>query len=654
MSVTELSNEAGEGSGSRVVPSRIASSQIASPRIAPSRIALLACLAAPAALTAHPALAQNAEFVLPGIYIYSANRTPTEAAKVGSTVEVVTEEDIEKQSRPFLRDYLETLPGVSLTQNGPVGGQTNITIRGANQSYVKVLVDGMDLADPTAPQSVVRFEHLLVDDFARIEVLKGSQSTLYGGDAVAGVISIDTRRATKLGYSQSVAAEYGAYNTWRGATTAGYASDKGDVSFSFAGIDTVGFSSADNAPEDDGYDNITFSGRGEYKVSDAVSVFFATRAFKANNEYDNLPLNVPVDSSIEEGRTAQIAGRVGTNIDLYDGRFKNTFAIQGMKVERDDVSTFGSSWYDGDRVKAEYNGIIAFNDKLSLLAGADWEETGVESNNVPGKRDVSSLFGTFAQLMVEPVDNLTLTFGGRVDEHNEFGNFNTHRLTAAYLFPSTDTKFHASQSSGFRTPSINELYGPFGGNPDLEPEESVSWDAGIEQGLFDKRATVGVTYFELDTDNLINYQNGGYVNVVGTTYRSGVEVSASVIVTERLGVSAAYTFTDTERESGLPLARVPGHVFAVGLDAEPLDKLKVNVTAKYVAENLDEVFLLGLVPMDDYVLVNAKVSYELRPGMEAYIRGENLLNEDYQTAYGYGTSDLAIYGGVRMDLWPQE
>lgn len=253
--------------------------------------------------------------------------------------------------------------------------------------------------------------------------------------------------------------------------------------------------------------------------------------------------------------------------------------------------------------------------------------------------------------MVEPIDNLTLTFGGRIDDHSEFGNFNTHRLTAAYLFTETDTKIRASHSTGFRTPSLNELYGPFGANPDLNPEESVSWDAGIEQGFFDGRATLGVTYFELDTENLIAYTTG-YMNVPGVTYRNGVEIAASAFLTDRVAISAAYTFTETERENGLPLPRVPRHNFAFGIDAQPLDKLKLNVTAKYVTENVDEIFGLGIVPLDDYLLLNAKVSYEFRPGMEAYIRGENLLDEDYQTAYGYGTSDLAIYGGLRMDLWP--
>ncbi|WP_244512341.1 TonB-dependent receptor plug domain-containing protein [Filomicrobium insigne] len=589
--------------------------------------------------------------MLPGIVIFSANRTPTDAAAVGSSVSLITQEDLEKQSRPFLQDYLETVPGVNFTRNGPAGSTTGITMRGANQNYVKILIDGMDISDPSAPQTSARFEHLLVDDFARIEILKGSQSTLYGGDAVAGVVSIDTRRATKLGYSQSVAAEYGTYNTWRGATTAGYATDRGDISFSLLGIDTEGFSAADNAPEDDGYNNLTFSGRGEMKVADGITVFFATRAFNAEGEYD---ASGPVDSPIEEGKTSQFAGRVGTNIELFEGRFKNTFALQGMKIERDDVSSsvFAPvTWYNGDRVKAEYNGVISFNESLSLLAGADWEETGAESFNAPGKRDEANIFGTFAQLMVEPIDNLTLTFGGRIDDHSEFGNFNTHRLTAAYLFTETDTKIRASHSTGFRTPSLNELYGPFGANPDLNPEESVSWDAGIEQGFFDGRATLGVTYFELDTENLIAYTTG-YMNVPGVTYRNGVEIAASAFLTDRVAISAAYTFTETERENGLPLPRVPRHNFAFGIDAQPLDKLKLNVTAKYVTENVDEIFGLGIVPLDDYLLLNAKVSYEFRPGMEAYIRGENLLDEDYQTAYGYGTSDLAIYGGLRMDLWP--
>ncbi len=615
-----------------------------------SWLALTAIVVLPA-LASEAALAQEGEIMLPGIVIFYANRKPTDAAAVGSSVSLITQEDLEKQSRPFLQDYLETVPGVNFTRNGPAGSTTGITMRGANQNYVKILIDGMDISDPSAPQTSARFEHLLVDDFARIEILKGSQSTLYGGDAVAGVVSIDTRRATKLGYSQSVAAEYGTYNTWRGATTAGYATDRGDISFSLLGIDTEGFSAADNAPEDDGYNNLTFSGRGEMKVADGITVFFATRAFNAEGEYD---ASGPVDSPIEEGKTSQFAGRVGTNIELFEGRFKNTFALQGMKIERDDVSSsvFAPvTWYNGDRVKAEYNGVISFNESLSLLAGADWEETGAESFNAPGKRDEANIFGTFAQLMVEPIDNLTLTFGGRIDDHSEFGNFNTHRLTAAYLFTETDTKIRASHSTGFRTPSLNELYGPFGANPDLNPEESVSWDAGIEQGFFDGRATLGVTYFELDTENLIAYTTG-YMNVPGVTYRNGVEIAASAFLTDRVAISAAYTFTETERENGLPLPRVPRHNFAFGIDAQPLDKLKLNVTAKYVTENVDEIFGLGIVPLDDYLLLNAKVSYEFRPGMEAYIRGENLLDEDYQTAYGYGTSDLAIYGGLRMDLWP--
>ena len=180
--------------------------------------------------------------------VFSANRTPTDYAKVGSSVSVITEKDIDAQSKTFLQDYLQQVPGVSVTQAGPSGATTSFRMRGASQNYVKVLVDGMDISDPSLTQTAVQFENLLVGDVAQIEVLKGSQSTLYGGDAVAGVISIDTKYATRPGYFQSGGAEYGTYNTWRGAYSAGYAAQNGsNVAFTVQGLNTSGFSAAARA-----------------------------------------------------------------------------------------------------------------------------------------------------------------------------------------------------------------------------------------------------------------------------------------------------------------------------------------------------------------------------------------------------------------------
>lgn len=593
---------------------------------------------------------------LEGITIYSANRTPTDAAKVGSTVNIVTEQDIRDRSQTYVKDYLDTIPGISFSQYGPPGSAATLNVRGATTQYVKVLIDGMDLSDPSSTQQQMLFENLLVNDVSRIEVLKGSQSILYGGDAVAGVVSIDTRTALKPGFSQFATAEYGRYNTWNGAYSAGYASDRGNISFTVQGVNTDGFSTASVGTEDDGYRNVTLSGRGEYKLSDAVSIFFAARSLDAHNEYDDYESVPPYafGDYPAYGDTEQQAGRVGANINLLGGQFQNTIAVQGMKTERDTFDTFGYNTYEGDRVKAEYKGVLSFNNRLSLLFGSDWEQLGVKVTKSASwdpdlPRKTVDITGAYAQLMMEPIDGLVLTGGGRIDDHSDFGDFDTYRFTAAYLVPGTETKFRGSISTGYRAPSLWELYSPQYGSSILTPESSKSWDAGIDQGFLQGRVKASVTYFELDTDNYIDFVWNGmgyqYANVPGVTHRNGVELSAVAQLLPNLWLTGGYTYVDTEKPNGARLSKLPRNIYLLGLDAKPLDKLSVNVTARFVEDTIE-----GTAPLDDYVLVSAKIGYEFMPGVTAYVRGENLLDEKYETVRGYGTAGASVYGGFTMAL----
>lgn len=612
----------------------------------------LVAVSALAPVMTSSAQAQDA-IPLEGIVIYSANRTPTDAAKVGSSVEVITQEEIEARAQTYVKDYLETLPGVNFSQAGGPGGTTTISLRGTTGGYVKVLVDGIDISDPSNTVTSAHFEHLLVGDVARIEVLKGSQSGLYGGDAVGGVITIETKAARKLGFSQSGGAEYGAYNTWRGAYTSGYLAANGsNIALTVQGVNTDGFSSVDTGREDDGYKNLTFSGRGEYYLSPSAKIFFAARSMRVRYDFDGFLVDAD-----NHGRVTQHAGRVGTEFKLLDGAFINTLAIQGMRIERDIFEVGFPGWFDGDRVKGEYKGVLRFNEALSLLAGADWEQTGVKTNNLAG-RNTADVTGVYGQLMLEPMAGLVLTVGGRIDEHSAFGNFNTYRLTGAYLIPGTETKIRASRGTGFRAPSLDELYGSYGfapdyGNPNLLPEESESWDAGIEQGFQNGRFKVGATYFEIDTLNLITFQGttcftpGGLCleNVPGVTHRQGVELSAAAQISRAITMTAGYTYTDTETADGARLLRVPRHALAVGFDLKPMDKVEANILVRYVADTLD----VGEA-LDDYWLVNAKIAYEFSPGVKAYVRGENLLDQNYQTVAGFNTPGLSVYGGVQFAL----
>ncbi|MFA7307567.1 MAG: TonB-dependent receptor [Hyphomicrobium sp.] len=593
---------------------------------------------------------------LEGVTIYSANQTPMDAAKVGSSVEVLTEKDLQKQSKTYLKDYLAQLPGVNFYQSGPPGAQSGIFIRGAASKYVKVLVDGMDVSDPSATQTATSFEHLLVGDISRIEVLKGSQSTLYGGDAVGGVITIQTKAALTPGFSQQGNIEGGQYGTINGAYTAGYLAANGsNIALTIQGAGTDGFSAYAYGREDDGYQNLTFSGRGEYFLTPSWKVFFAARALDAKYNYDGYANSPPYafGDTLDNGTTTQQVGRVGTEFSLLNGAFQNTLAIQGMNVRRETFNdkTRGG-WYDGDRIKGEYKGILTFNEKLSLLIGADWERTGTTTSGL-SDRVTADFNGYYAQLMMEPIQGLFLTGGGRIDDHSTFGTFDTYRITGAYLVPGTETKFHSSVGTGFRAPSLYELYAPTYGNRDLTPEESFGWDAGVEQGFDKGRYRIGATYFELDTDNLIDYHRVTYqyFNVPGTVHRNGVEVSGAATLTNWLTLTGGYTYTDATDADGKRLLRVPRHSFSAGINVVPIDKVAVNVTAQYVADVVDDSFdVRGIVALNDYVLIGAKASYEFAPGWKAYVRGENLLNENYQTVLDYGTPGASVYGGLTMAL----
>jgi vitamin B12 transporter len=615
------------------------------------------------ATLAGPVTPVGAQTVLEGITVTSANRTPTEAAKVGSTVEVLTAQDLQAQSKTYVKDYLDQLPGVSFVQNGPPGSSSTIRIRGAAGEYVKVLVDGIDISDPSLPKTSVTFENLLVGDVERIEVLKGSQSTLYGGNAVGGVISIQTKAAAK-GASLSGFAEAGAYNTQNAAATAGYGATDGYVRFTVQGVRSDGFPALAGFSVDDGYRNLTVSGAGEYRVSPDVKVFFALRSLDADVKFagSSDPVTFQTLDKADTQLTLWRAGRVGTEVKLFDGALVNTVAIQGFETKRTYTGDF-PGFFAGDRTKAEYQGVAKLADQVSVLFGADWEENGARTNSLVSRRQID-ITGAFAQASVEPTKNMTLTAGARNDSHSTFGDFATYRFTGAYVFGDWNTKIRSSYGTGFRTPSLSELFDPLYGTAGLKPEESRSFDVGIDQPVLGGKATLSATYFSLDTDNLIAFRclnracsSGGYFNISGTTAREGVELSARAQVSPTLGVLAAYTYTDARKDDGTRLVRVPRNAITLGADAVLFEKIKANVTAKIALDTTDTDFNLFPsrdVKLEDYVLLSAKLSYDLKPGVTAYVRGDNLLDQRYQTVVGYNTARLSVFGGVSFAIGEDE
>jgi len=596
--------------------------------------------------------------------VYSANRSPTDITKVGSAVDVIASRQIDAQSRTYVQDYLAQVPGVNIAQTGPSGTST-YTIWGAYSRYIKVQIDGIDVSDPTQPQTSTPLEYLVAGDVNRVEVLKGSQSLLYGGEAAGGVISIDTARPA-LGATFSASGESGSYNTQRGIANAGYGAENGLARFSVQSVRSNGYSAADERngnTEKDSYRNLTFSGSGEYKLSDTLKIFFAARSVASNNRYDDgydYTKGVVMDGW--PGARAlmdQQAGRVGAEVKLFDGAFVNTFAIQGMTLHREQWSEFlggaSNTIFDGDRWKAEYLGNAKITNWLSVIAGADYQQETANTTGFPVARE-ADLSGVFGQLSLEPIQGLTLTGGARNDTHSAFGDFETYRFTSAYFYEPTATKLRASTGTGFRAPSLYELYAPYYGNPALKPEESQSWDAGFDQWFANRRYRLSATYFLVDTTHEIQYDfsagipgYGQYVQVPGTTHREGVEVSGAATVTPFLSLSASYTYVDARQDDGARLIRIPRNSVTIGADAVFFDTIKASVTAKAVLDTVDTVYP-GRSPLEDYVLLNAKLSYDIRPGLTAYVRGENLLDQKYETVHGFGAPGLSVFGGLTFSM----
>lgn len=583
----------------------------------------------------------------------TANRTPTGKSKTGSKVEQVTQEEIEEKALASVRDHLIRLPGISLTSNGGPGTVSNLYIRGLPGGYVKTLYNGIDVSDTTGINVQAAYEYLLTGGVAGIEVLKGSQGTLYGSSAIAGVVDITTLGEVEAGVSHTVEVEAGSFGTVRGRYGFAGARDGSKVTANVTGFRTDGISAADGFPERDGYDNVTLDLAAEHRINEAFSLFGSLLHVDATGDFDDFdskPPYLPVDSLLNRADTAIMAGRAGFNLDLMDGRWKHTFSAQAFRMDRDSTDAVMTSTFIGTRQKFDYQSSFEVAERLLLQYGADHERQKADTTTpdwnfwppVPARGESSTdLTGVWAQAVAEPVDDLVLTAGLRRDEHSDFGGHTTWRGTASYLVDATGTRLHSSLGTGFRAPSLYQLYDPNYGNAGLKPETSLSFDIGVEQSFLDGRLTADLTYFRTEIEDLIGFTTA-YVQVPGATRAQGVEASFAYAATSWLELGGAYTYTASRAASGARTSNLPRHVAVLSASARPAEKWTLSGDVRFVADTVD-----GIGELKDYVLLDARLAYQVTEATEVYLRGENLLDQDYQIVRGYGTPGIAAYAGFR-------
>lgn len=630
---------------------------------------------------ARPALAQSdardGVTLLPDTVV-SASATEIESSAVGSAVTVLENEQLQKRGLPIVSEVLRDVPGVSVNRQGPRGAFTQVRIRGAEASHTLVLINGVEAADPFIGE--FNFANLLSYDVERIEVLRGPQSSLWGSDALAGVINIITRQADD-GLDIDASAEAGTYATTQGNASVRYGEQRFDVSLSASALSSNGYNVSRFAGDRDGYRTNNVNFRGAVRPTDAIEVRASGTVSDNRNEFDNQvffgPMSGFVVSSDDVTDNDQWYGRVEAQLDTLDGRWEHVIggAYTAAYSENFTGGALTSS-NDGIKRKLDYRTTYRF-DTLSVASARHALSALLENehetfvNETPGaalsdQKQSARNTALALEYRVDLYDRVSLSGALRHDNNELFKDSNTWRVTGAYRIADYGTRLHASAGKGVTNPQFSDLFGFFPGffvgNPNLKPEHSKSWDVGVEQSLFNRRVVADLTYFRANLRDEINGFTptpGGLftaTNMIGTSRRWGFEFSLAAAITQQLRVDGAYTFlrADEPAPNRLEEIRRPKHVASLNLNyALANGRGNVNVGIQHHGRSTDLFF--GTFPstrieLPSYTLINLRGEYQLAKGLHAFARVENLLDREYEEVFSFRAPRAAVYGGLRVDL----
>ncbi len=572
--------------------------------------------------------------------------------QTGQSVSVIGADEIAAIQGPDLTRVLERLPGINITRNGSLGSFTGVRLRGADAEQLLVLIDGVRVNDPSSPGGGFDFGSLLSGGIAKIELLRGSNSVVWGSQAIGGVLAITSKALN--GAEGSV--EYGARDSLDANASAGLA--KNGYAFRFNGgySRTDGISSAAVGTEPDGFRQWRIGGRGRIDLLAGLSANFAGRYADSKVDLDGYPAPLYNFADTPEfQKTREASGRAGLAYQGSSWQLDAGYALSDIRRDYYDP-TYGpapSYGYKGRSERADLSGGVNLSDQLRLIFGADSEWSRFSGSFDAQQR--ARLSSTHA-LLTYTASRLNLSAGLRLDDHSQFGSELTFGGNGSFDI-ADGWRIRASYGEGFKAPTLFQLLSDYG-NAALTPERSRSYDIGIERGDRNSGLHFALTAFRRDSRDLIDFVSCASLNVCATrpygtfdNVRSaraeGFEAEADAAVSDRLQVRAAYSYVKaTNRASGNDLARRPSHALTLASDwRTPLHDLTLGADLRMVSDSFDDPG--NFTPIDGYALVTVRANLPITDALELFGRIENVGNTRYQTAAGYGTAGRSAYAGVR-------
>ncbi len=612
----------------------------------PSIVGLAHCAAmmgAALALSNEPAFArEGSDTQAEDEIIVSASRAGRSRAETGSAVTVIDAAELEAGQYAFVADALKEAPGVAVARNGSLGGFASARLRGATSGQTLVLIDSIAVNDPSAPQGGFNFANLDTADIARIEILRGPQSILYGSDAIGGVVSIFTKRDP--GRSVSGFLEGGSLGTVRGAATAFTGGDHAFARLTFSGMRTVGISRAASGSEADGYRSLGGSLSAGARLGQGWRAEANVRASRSRAEIDGFPppfFSLGDTGEVERTREVAAAARLLHDFRSFDGALTLSYADIDRSNRDAGALLFAAM---GERLTADYVADLSLGDAISLVAGAEIERTAARVSGVDEEAGSAAAFGL---VEAKPIDSLTLSAGARHDEFTDFDGATTMRFAAAFE-ASERILLRASWGEGFRAPTLFELnFDGFGvvPNPALRPERSRGYDFGADYSS--GGVVARATWFEQRTRDQIDFElaRSGYFNIDRARSR-GVEFEAEWSVRKELSAALVYTYTNAiDASTGAALPRIPKHAGSATLTLRPSDRLSLASRISFNGREAD-----SPAANDAFVRLDLRASFRVSKAAEFYGRIENATDTDYEDVSGYAEPGLSAYGGVRIGL----
>ena len=618
-------------------------------------------------ISAVPAAAQQAtdevvfaDSIRDDLITVVATGQPSRIDQNGQSVSVIGAAEIAAIQGPDLTRVLERLPGIAISRNGSLGGFTAVRVRGADAEQLLVLVDGVRVNDPSSPGGGFDFGNLLTGDIAKIELLRGSNSVVWGSQAIGGVLALTSHAINGVQGN----AEYGANASFDASASAGLAKDRHAFSLNGGFSRSDGISSAAVGTEADGYRQWRIGGRGRLDLAQGLSANVAARYADSVSQIDGFPApNYSFADTPEYQKSREASGQAGLAYQADGWALRADYSLSDTARDYYDPTygTAPSYGYQGRSERAELSGKVDLPGQFHLIFGADSEWSRFSSDFDPQQK--ARLASSHALLSYD-ADRLNLAAGVRLDDHSRFGSEWTFGANGSFAV-ADGWRIRASYGEGFKAPTLFQLFSSFG-NTALIPERSRSYDIGLEKGDRGGPLHFALTAFRRDSRELIDFvscfglvggictgrPNGTYDNV-GLARATGIEAEAGARVGEVLMFRAAYSYTKTTNRTpgssglGNDLARRPRNVLTLSSDWQtPLHELTLGADLRVVSDSFDNAG--NTVRLEGYALVTVRASLPVTDNFELFGRIENVGNTSYQTVAGYGTAGRSAYAGVRV------